>query len=180
MALDPVLSAVVRVGLAGLFGFAALHKARDIRAFAASVRDYQIVPERWTPAVPVLLIGAEVAIAAALVLPGHGAAAGIAAALLLSSYTVAIGLNLLRGRRHIDCGCLGPGRREPISGWLMGRNGLLIAAALLAAFPPSTRTFGWVDSISLCGSLAAVVLFFATASRLAGQAPTSQRLRRSA
>ncbi len=179
MALDPVVSAIVRVGLAGLFGLAALHKARDLRAFAATVQDYRIVPERWTPAVPIALIGAEGAIAVALVFPGPGIAAGLAAVLLLSSYTAAIGLNLLRGRRHIDCGCLGPGRRQPISAWLMGRNALLIAVALLAALPPSTRAFGWVDAISVCGGVCASVLLFGAASRLAAQAPISQRLRRS-
>ncbi len=179
MAPDPVLSAIVRLGLAGLFGFAAMHKARDRQAFSATVRDYRIVPERLSRVAPVILITAETAIAVGLLFPGAGAAAGIAAALLLASYTAAIGLNLLRGRRHIDCGCLGPGRGQPISEWLMGRNALLIAAALVAALPPGARPFGWIDAISLGGGLIAAVLLFGAASQLAGQADTSQRLRRS-
>jgi hypothetical protein len=179
MGLDPVLSAIFRVGLAGLFGIAAVHKARDIPTFSATLNDYQIVPERWARGLSILLIGLEIATALALLFPPAGAVAGCAAAMLLSSYTAAIGLNLLRGRRHIDCGCLGPGRRQSISGWLVARNALLVGVALLAAVPPGNRTLGWVDALSLCGGLTAAVLVLAAASRLAAEAPTSQRLRRS-
>ena len=40
--------------------------------------------------------------------------AAAAAALLLALYAGAIGVNLARGRRDIDCGCGGPASRQPI------------------------------------------------------------------
>ena len=46
---DPVFGWVVRLGLVILFGAAALHKVRDLRAFTASVRDYRILPGAAAP-----------------------------------------------------------------------------------------------------------------------------------
>jgi len=178
MAIDPVVSAISRIGLAALFGWAALHKARDVHAFADTVRDYRLLPRRWAPAATTGLIATETAIAATLLIPSAAVAAGTAAALLLCGYSAAIGWNLARGRRHIDCGCLGPGRRQPLSGWLLVRNALLIAVSLIAALPIGTRAVGWIDAVSIAGGLAAVALLFASADQLAAEAHTTRLLSR--
>jgi hypothetical protein len=46
---------------------------------------------------------------------------------ILGVYTVAMSVNLARGRRYIDCGC--GDLPTPLSGWLLLRNGLLMALA---------------------------------------------------
>ena len=179
MEIDPVLSAVARLSLACLFGSAALHKLRDPGAFAATIRDYRIVDDRLATGLAMALIGVETTIAVALVVPVTGPWSGIAAALLLSAYSAAIALNLVRGRRDVDCGCLGPGRRQPLSEWLLVRNGLLFSVGLVVTMPVSDRTLVWADAFSALGGLTAAVLLFAAGTQLIANAPTSQRLRRS-
>ena len=84
MQLDPALLTTLRVGLALLFGSAALHKLADLRAFRAALVEYRIVPERAAAAAAGGLAFAEVAVAAALLVPRLGQAAALAAAALLA------------------------------------------------------------------------------------------------
>src|SRR5262245_1519036 len=132
---DPVVLATLRAGLALLFAAAAVHKLRDRAAFGAVLAEYRVVPRAllhisvW--AVPAF----ESAVALALLRPGP--LGPVAAALLLALYAGAIALNLARGRRWLDCGCLGPALRQPISGALVARNALLAAAALACLLPRS-------------------------------------------
>ena len=58
------------------------------------------------------------------------AAGSAAAAILLGLFSVAIGINLARGRSHIDCGCFQSALRQQLSISLLVRNGFLIALAL--------------------------------------------------
>ena len=176
--MDPLLDWVLRAGLASLFAVAAIHKVRDRDAFARTLRDYRLLPERLCgPLVPVL-IGCEALLAGLLLAQGNRLEASLAASGVLAVYTAAIGINLARGRREIDCGCLGPGHRQPLSGWLLARNGLLLFAALLVVLPPSQRVLGSVDAISFPFGLGVLFLLFASANQLVAQATRIQALRR--
>ncbi len=168
--MDPALHWIVRGGLALLMATAAFHKLSDLGTFIASVRDYRIAPGVLAPFAAGGLVFAEIGIAIGLLLPGLAESAAFACAALLLLYSSAIGVNLARGRRHIDCGCLGPRARQPISGWLLIRNAGLVFACALAALPVSGRALHWVDGVSIAGGLAVACLLYQGVPALANNA----------
>ncbi len=164
---DPVLLWLARLGLALLFCAAALHKARDLPAFSESLRDYQILPGPLSNAGARALMAAELAGAAALLLPSADPVGALSTLALLGLYSAAIALNLARGRRHVDCGCLGPAQRQPLAPWLLVRNATLSLGALLLLLPAGApRTVHWIDGISLLGGIALLVLLWNAAHQL--------------
>lgn len=167
--IDPVVTLVIRAGLVLLFASAAVHKLRDRTAFAGVLAAYRVVPATAVPAAALAVAAAEVAVAVALAV---GSALGPAGAVvLLATYSSAIGFNLARGRRAIDCGCGAPGTRQPISEWLLVRNALLAAAALaLVPAPGVTRPLAWVDWVSVAGGVAVAALVWTAAHGLAAAA----------
>jgi hypothetical protein len=178
--MDPLIDWILRAGLAVLFAAAAVHKGRDVAGFSQIFAEYQLVPTRLVPICVRLLIGAEMLAALLLLVPALRAVAAPSAIALLIVYSLAIAINLQRGRREIDCGCLGPSHHQPISGWLLVRNAILGSAALLACLAPGGRTLGVVDVISLVAGLGALVLLFIAANQLAGQAYRIETTRMSA
>jgi hypothetical protein len=159
--IDPVVGACLRAGLALLFAAAAWHKLGRVREFRAALAAYRLLPGRAVPAAAAALAAAEVAVALALLLPSLGAAGPIGAAALLLFYAGAIAVNLLRGRREIDCGCGGIAGAQPIAWGLVLRNAALSAAAAACALPLARRPLVWVDAISLVGGVAALALLYA-------------------
>jgi uncharacterized membrane protein YphA (DoxX/SURF4 family) len=180
--MEPVLSWTLRAALALLMAVAAVHKAADLPAFTETVRDYRLLPPGAAQLITPLIVLVEVGIGVGLLLPGVAPLAAPACGGLLLVYSAAIAANLARGRRHIDCGCLGPqaqaGARQPISGWLLARNGVLIAASLFAAMPANGRALLWVDAISIGGGLLVLTLLLQSTNILTAQAPGWSRLRR--
>jgi hypothetical protein len=166
-ALDPVLHAVLRACLALLFGFAAAHKLRAPRRFAAQLADYRLLPPDASLPAALALAAAELCVALWLAWPGESRAAGAAAALLLLLYAGAIAINLRRGRTQIDCGC-GLSAR-PLGADLVVRNALLAGCALATALPLAPRALGWVDAGTIAGATAAAALVFAAADGLAAR-----------
>jgi hypothetical protein len=111
------------------------------------------------------IAAAELAVATALVLPASRTSGALGAVALLAVYSIAIGVNLGRGRRTIDCGCGALGARQPISEWLVVRNAALAGAALLTLRTPGPRTLVWIDWLSVAGGVAVVTCAW-TASQL--------------
>ena len=140
--MDPALAHVCRGVLALVFLSAAAHKLRAPRDFLATTRGYGLVPTSLAPAVAVLLVGAELGAGAGLLAPATQRAAALAATALLGLYGAGIAINLLRGRRDIDCGCGGPAARQPLSAWLVLRNVGLAALGIAALLPSSGRPLG--------------------------------------
>jgi hypothetical protein len=175
--MDPVIDATLRVALWLLFLVAAGHKVRDLRRFRATLAAYRLLPGGLTGPAAMLVIGAEVAVAAALVAPPRRAWGPLAAAALLAVYGGAIAVNLARGRRHIDCGCSGPGVRRAISGWMVVRNGALAGAALAALAPVRVRPLVWVDGLTVVGATAVLGALHASLERMLAHAPGLARLR---
>ena len=179
MNVDPTLIWLVRVALALLFAHAALHKSRDLAGFERVFADYRLVPESWAPLLARTTLLAEASLALGLLISGFAATVGQPVAAptqavvagtiaLLSLYSVAISVNLARGRRDIDCGCADPAARSPqIAPWLLARNALLISAAGLLLWPTSTRPLHWIDAISLVGGLVPLALVWNTIHGLA-------------
>jgi len=163
---DPALQFALRLALASLFAVAAFHKARDLRGFAATLANYRTLPKRLVPAVAPLLVAIEAGLAVALCATPGSRLAPIAAVVLLGAYSGAIALNLVRGRRDIDCGCLGPRHRQPLSEWLLVRNAVTIAAAATLLVAAGTRPLHWLDAVSSVTSLAALALLWSAANQL--------------
>ncbi len=172
--MDPVLAIVLRSALALLFASALAHKLRDLPRFVAIVEDYEIGPRALARplALGVALGEAGAAIAFALGL----AFAPLLGLALIGTYSAAIGVNLARGRRDIDCGCGGPeGHR--LGPELLVRNGLLALAAVLALVPTTDRALGALDATTIALALIFVALAWSAAGRLASLHAGSSRER---
>ena len=151
-----------------VFVRAAAFKLRDVEAFADALAAYRILPigavEPAARALPIV----EVACALALVAPPTRIAGEIAAVVLLVIFALAMGLNLLRGRREIDCGCGDPSRRQPLAWSLVARN-LAFAAILVAcALAPagSSSPVGWLMGGAAAAGLLLLMLCHETFSAL--------------
>ena len=173
--MDPVVDIILRVALASLFAAAAWHKLSDSTRFRATLRAYQILPAWALSPVARILPVVEGLVALALPLSTTKSTASLAGACLLGVYSAAIGLNLLRGRREIDCGCFASSARVPLSATLLARNALLIVAALVASMPASPRTLVWADSFTIAAALLALALLWMATQRLAQTGPALRR-----
>jgi hypothetical protein len=171
--IDPALEHVLRGGLAVLLASGAVQKLRDLPRFRAAVAGYALLPERASGAAAAGFVLAEAALALGCLLPETLAVRGFAlaaAALLFAVYGAAIGVNLARGRRALDCGCGGPAARVPISGWLVARNALLAAAALACASGAAPRALAAADVVTIAGGVAALALLWTAAHGLLAHA----------
>lgn len=158
--MDPALEHILRGALALLLGTGAVAKLRDRLRFRAVVEAYELVPARMAGAAALAFAIVEGLLAIALVAPASLGVRAIAlggAAALFGVYAAAIAINLARGRTEIDCGC-GGGVEVPLSGWLLLRNGLLIAAAIACVGGASARPLGWVDALSIGGGVVVLAL----------------------
>lgn len=174
LTLDPALGLALRGGLALLLASAASHKLRDLEAFRAALGGYKLLPEASIGIASLVLIAVEIATSAALL---FSSSAGLAAAALLALYSLAIGVNLARGRREIDCGCFGPAARQPLSAGLVVRNAALIALALACALPAAPRALVWIDGLTVVGAIAFGMLVHEAVNALLANAPRLRALR---
>jgi hypothetical protein len=165
-ALDPVFSTIIALGVALLFGAAAVHKVADWPRFHAALDGYRIVPARLGAATALVLVALETASAAMLPFAASRRAGAFLGAALLVSYALAIGVNLLRGRTSIDCGCLGAGQRNRIGGWMVIRNLGLAAATLAATFPTTDRILSSLDVVTILGAVLAFAALYAAQDSL--------------
>lgn len=175
--MDPVVATTIRAALAVLLAVSASHKLRAPTHFIATVRNYRLVPDALAPAMAVGLIAAEILSAVLLATAMGGAATAALAAALFALYAAAIAANLLRGRRHLDCGCGAPGAAHPIHAGLVARNAVLVVAALALAWPTSERPLGWLDVSTIALATAALAALYAALDRLLANAPAIARLR---
>jgi len=160
MTIDPFMAFAVRGAFATLMSAAAAHKLRDASDFRQAVENYRILPAIAVPAAARLIPVVEAA-AAALTLSGNPIGL-LAIAGLLLLYAAAIAINLKRGHRHIDCGCLAFGKvGQPINILMVARNLLFAATALaIAASATADRPLTWIDWLGiLCAIIATALLY---------------------
>ena len=170
--MDPLLSLIIRLGLSILFTTAAVSKLRNRRDFYAAMLAYQLLPPRWAMSLADILPWAEAVIAAGLIL-GINAALPAAAGLLLI-YALAMAVNLVRGRRDLDCGC--GGAPQPLNMWLVIRNLVLAGVALAASFGPvGTRTWKPVDGLIVVSAVSALILIYVSSHRFLANRAASDR-----
>jgi len=163
-----------------LFGVAAIHKLRSPTLFRAAMAEYQMLPPGLLTPVSGILIMVELLAAVLILIPAMGLAGAAMMITLLVVYSIGIGINLLRGRRDIDCGCNGPRSKQVLSWWLVIRNLVFVALIVLAAGPIAARELIWLDVISvLFGVLTASILYLSL-NQLLAQAPGFASLRSNA
>jgi uncharacterized membrane protein YphA (DoxX/SURF4 family) len=169
--IDPVPASVLALALAALWTAAGVHKLRGPEGFVAALAAYALLPRRTVDVVARALPIIEIAVAIGLLLRLSRGAAAVVSALLLGLYALAIAINLRRGRRELDCGCLSFGRRSTISTMLLWRNGTLMLASLAVGFlPVRQRALDWLDLFTITVGVAAAALLYAAVEGLADAA----------
>lgn len=175
-AADPVAVGTL-VGALSLVMFAAAwHKFSEADAFAGALAAYRLVPQPAVAAAARALPVTEAALGVGMLIPATRAWALIVLAALVALYALAIGINLARGRRDIDCGC--GGESHPLSWGLVLRNVVLAAAALLASRPTVERSMDWIDALTLVLGVLAFYAFYVMADELLRQASRLAKLGR--
>lgn len=171
MAIDPILSIGSALSLTMILVTAAVHKWQAPALFARQVADYELLPQGLVRPVALLLPVLECLIALGLLAGATRRGAAVLAALLVAGYAAGIGINLLRGRNNIDCGCSGPGAPQPLHPSLLLRNLLLAGLALLAVVPVAERPLGLFDGFVTVGAIATVWLLYIALDTLLANRP---------
>jgi hypothetical protein len=179
--LDPAPGLLVSLGIALLFAAAAAHKLRALARFAETLAAYRVVPESLARRAAWFIPCAELAAALALLWEPRRPAFALPAVCLLLLYAGAMGVNLARGRRDLDCGCGTARQRRFIAAWMVWRNIILAAALCAVALPYSPRPVTVTDLLTIAGGLAVSAALYATVDRLLGEvAPRAALLGRRA
>lgn len=169
--IDPIFVLAARWATAALFAAAAWEKLRHPLYFQANLREYDLLPGALVAPVARTLPVVEFIIAMGVLVPATAGTAALGAATLLALYALAMGVNLLRGRRDIDCGCTGPAMRQTLTGWLVARNAALVAVALTGAAVPAGRAIGAAD-LTICALVvAAGAVLYGAVNQLTSNVP---------
>jgi uncharacterized membrane protein YphA (DoxX/SURF4 family) len=173
------LSLTLRFSFALLLGAAAIHKLRDLARFRATLAEYDVLPRGLADGAAPILAILEATLAALLVAGVAVPAAASAVTALMLAYAAAIHTNVLRGRTDLDCGCMGPAARVPVSAALVLRNLALGAAAATLVVTASGRAASWPDVASALAATLALAASWQAGERLLALAPRAARLRSS-
>lgn len=126
-----ILESALILLLSYLFLSAALSKLRNREYFESSLESYQLLPNAASNTVSSVIIAVELLVSIGVLIPATKAGSLLVMFALILAYAAAMGINLGRGRRNLDCGCNGPGQKQLISWTLVMRN-IVIAAVALA------------------------------------------------
>jgi hypothetical protein len=152
---------VARLAIACIFVLAAIHAMRDWADFSGIVEQYRIAPRRLALAAARILPPLELVTAAALPLPMTSTLGALLGLCLMTLFTVAVAVNLARGRVSIDCGC-GGASGQKLSTGLVIRNVVVMFGLFVALVAPARGVADGTTLIALSGaSLALTVLYFA-------------------
>lgn len=175
--LDPTLPHMCAAVLASIFLAGGWQKLKDMAAFTMAVEQYRLLPARLTATAAWSLVTAELT-GGVLLVPIATRETGVALVLLvLVLVTLAVSLNLLRGRRAIDCGCGGPEGRQHLSWALVLRNVVLGFLALAAATAPAPRELVWLDGVTVVAGALALYGLYAAANQLMSNHPQLLKLK---
>jgi len=157
---ESIVEAFTVTLLAAVFFAAGISKLRALETFEGVVQNFRLLPERLVAPAAYTLPIVEVAVAAALLVPVSRSYGALAAVGLIGVFTVAVAINLLRGRREIDCGCFNSELKQRLSWWLVLRNLALAGLAWwLAGAAVSTSAASWVPWLlgGVTAAMAAII-----------------------
>jgi hypothetical protein len=171
---DPVMPIVGAGTLALVFAAAAAGKLRAREEFVGVVGNYRLLPGPAVRPVALALPLAEVAVALGLVVPATRRVAAVGAIALLVLFGLAVAVNLLRGRRYIDCGCFRFSMRQPLGWGLVGRNAGLILLGLVPALAgEAARPVTWLDLVTAGAAIGSLFALSVAAGHVAGGPPVA-------
>jgi len=173
MMIDPVVLYALLGSFALLFAMSALESYQDVEAFSQQLADYRLLPEFLVPVTAIAVVAAEVIAATLLITQAYlwGVLLGL---IMLLLYAAGILVNLLRGRTHIDCGCLGS-RGEGISYFHVLRNLVLVILLAACLLPAGPRALLWLDYLTIITAVVAASGIYITVTLLISNY-TEQRL----
>ena len=145
-----------------------MHKVRNLASFRYTLALYELVPESWVGGLAVVVVSAELYIALRMLFSPR---IHYAAAAVLTAYAFAIALNVVRGRTDLDCGCMGPAARTPLTWWLVARNVVLVALVFSLSIPVTPRPLVWLDVVMVFGATAAMFGAWVAVERMLMLAP---------
>jgi hypothetical protein len=155
---NPDAAVAIRTLIALVFLAAAIGKMRHWTIFAGVVANYRLLPQALVAPATYALPPMEAAIGAASATGLWAPWSAAAAALLLTVFAWAMTVNLLRGRRHIDCGCFQGTLKQPLRWILVIRNTLLVLLIGASLAAPPGRPDGWAVANGLSAGCALFVI----------------------
>lgn len=174
--LDPQIFRCIALGFGLLFILASAHKLGDRSRFSAIVSEYRVMPASLVPAAAFVIPVSELLVGSLWIVSVFSLQTGPALPLfssaLLTVYGLAIAINLVRGRTHIDCGCsfssshTDSGSGQLLSVGLVVRNLCLAGVSLVTLLEASGRSLTRVDHGLLLLITLALLLFYAAFNQL--------------
>lgn len=146
---QPWLSLLVRLGMAGILIAAALPKLVDIPQSIRAVRAYELLPEAVVPFVGTMLPFVELALAALFLVGAFTRLASIVWLLMMAAFLTGVIWAWSTGLT-IDCGCFGGGGEVDASETnypihLLERLGFIALGTYLVIWPRSKFSVdGWL------------------------------------
>lgn len=155
-----IIATALQVGIGALLALAGGGKVTRWHEFKGTLDAYRLLPASLVRPAACLIVAAEIVIGVALVAGWETGLCAFLACTMFTAFAAAMAINLVRGRRFIDCGCF-QGTRQPLEWRLVMRNAVLAVAALgssgysLAA----DDAHRWIQAAP--AGVALVVLYFA-------------------
>jgi cytochrome c oxidase subunit IV len=148
----------VRLFAALVFAAAAVGKLRNWHVFEGVVANYRMLPEPLVRPFAYLLPPLELLVAVALVTLS-APVPETAAATLLGLFAAAMGVNIVRGRREIDCGCFSSALKQTLRWSLVVRNVVMIVLLTACAAADGGQVTGrmWISGV--LGGAALFIVF---------------------
>lgn len=180
---------LVETGLTGAIGTgivfveAGLAKLRHRELVPGVVANYRLLPEFAVSPVATLLplveLGLGLGLVASVLIGGDLRLLGFPAAALFLAFAAAMAINIVRGRKAIDCGCGRSQLRQPLNWGLVVRNvvlaGLVVVHALPRAPGDSVALVDIALALAAGTSLFLMFLMFNALAALAASPLASER-----
>lgn len=120
---------MLRGSLAYIFLVTGWRKSRYIHSFEREVADYELLPTFLIRPVALILPFTEIGLGMMLLMGWGVKLAGVLITSLLIIFIIAMGINLVRGRK-LNCGCSGAGHHRQINLKLIAYDFFLLLLAL--------------------------------------------------
>lgn len=174
--IDPIITMAAVLTLSVIFASAASHKIIHRAWFRRQVQEYELIHPLLVPAAAIMLPITELIIALGLLWSNSRPYAAVLVLLVITTYALAIAINLIKGRKDIDCGCSGPGMQQPLQPGLLLRNLFLAILAFFALLPALSRSLSLFDSFVMLLAATVLILLYTAADLWLANRPASIKL----
>ncbi|MGE7999219.1 MauE/DoxX family redox-associated membrane protein [Lysinibacillus sp. NPDC093190] len=123
----------IRICMAIIFFSSSISKYNTLDKHIGIIENYKVLPPSWSSVVGKLDVLVEFCLGILLLLGLFQFLSGLIAGGLLLIYTMAIVINIMRGRKEISCGCGGVLGNHNLSWKLVIRNIILVSICILVS-----------------------------------------------